>query len=972
MSNRLLDLEASVARAQKQQKPHPHSTRPGSGAPEQAPSRGPAVTSRGPSVVSHASAAIDYRIPGVVPSLRQPSPNTCWATVSAMMVMWRDRMTLPITTVLDRIGPAWRTMFNADQGLLGSQKVPFLAAAGLMQESPQSYTIDRWESLLRRYGPLWVTTDEDPSAAFAIHARIITGIHGDGTRAATTLDIVDPGTGSAYSEPFSTFVDKYESEAKTPLTPLRIQVVHWPHDAGFNVARSLSTQRAAYAQSLDVQVESVLDDAEFEPRYDERRGAPRTQRAPSAFTFGLGGAKKLTAADIHWAPDTTSPDYRNIGLPIDATPFVLNGSIIARLIQLNQFSLAGSESKVVFALRGCGADVSQTTFADSVSVRELEPNHIDNRCIIGVWDSVSGKITAFEASTVPNWAYMEGYRQNHGKKANMLPCGKYDMVVGTHRAYKEDASGNLIDNPGRIRGALRNDHTVVVLRSEDDLTYTVRDTWDETVANDNIHPGIVSVNAGVSTVPDFSSAGCNTIPGTSVGDTPTGDWAAFRKALGLDNAQLTKDDKRKFAYVLLTGRDARLVAAGKDSAPARRLRFGSDGADVRALQDALAKHAKRYFKLKADGGFGPGTAMAFIRYQKDRDNGAADGVVTPADAAALGFALAPSAAPARAGQLGIGDGVVDFARGIFKKFFDKLTARPDESRFVMISDTAEVMHDDTPSAAQWTRKTANFGIAAVAPASGLKDVARLDVQASKKTYHFAFTLSFEYNGYDIRNAQVQRRIQSSAGLTTQKFEVKFTAKRATGSRNEVSRIDFLVNGKWDPGLGDKFTDFAGKLYTESDGDIGFDIDKPTTVKIDFFAGGTFSDVKTEQLAAPNIIRRWKSVFFAIDKDVIADKELQLFKEWMRDLEKEKIRYQRLREGIIPINVDGYASPTGKGQHNQDLSRKRKEKVKKLLQDELGSSAKIIDSAKGEANPGEKNEQEEASQRRADVWFEVAL
>ena len=964
MSNRLLDLEASVGQARKQKKqrkPTPVTNSADAG-----------VASRAAVGVSRASAAVDYRTPGVVPSLRQPTPNACWATVTTMMVMWRDGMTLPITTVLDRIGAPWRTMFNTDQGLLSSQKAPFLAAAGLMLESPQSYTIDRWEALLRRYGPLWVTTDEDPSAAFAIHARIMTGIHGDGTRAGTTLDIVDPATGSAYSERFSTFVDKYESEAKTSAAPLRIQVVHWAHDAGYNVARALSTQRAAYAFSLDAQGDAAIDDAEFEPRYDERRAGSRATRAPSAFTFGLGSAAKLTATDIHWAAVALSPEYRNIGQPIDATPFVLNGAVIARLIQLNQFSRAGMESRVVFGLRGCGLDASQTTFVDSVSVRELEPNHIDNRCVIGVWDSTTGKLAAFEASTVPNWKYMEAYRQDHGKKANMLPCGKYDMVVGTHRPYKEDANGTLIDNPGRIRGALRNDSTVVVLRSEDDLTFTVKDTWDKTVANDNIHPGIVAVNAGVSTVPDFSSAGCNTIPGTSIADTPDGDWAAFRTALGLDNAQLTKDDGRKFPYVLLTGRDARLVAAGKDTAAAQRLRFGSDGADVRALQDALAKNAKKYYQHKADGGFGARTAIAFIRYQKDRDGGAADGVVTPADATALGFSLTPTAAPARAGQLGITDKIVDFGRGIFKKLFDKLTARPDESRFVVTSDIAEIMHDDTPSVALWTRKTANFGIAAVAPASGIKDVARLDVSASKKTYHFALTLSFEYNGYDIRNAQIQRRIQSSAGLTTQKFDVKFSAKRATGTRNEVSRIDFQVNGKWDPGLGDKFTDFAGKLYVESDGDISFNIDKPTTVNIAFFAGATFSDVKTEQLAAPKIFRGWKSVFFAVDKDIIIDKELQLFKEWMRDLEKDKIRYSRLREGIIPINVDGYASPTGKGQHNQDLSRKRKEKVKKLLQDELGSAAKIVDTAKGEANPGERNEQEEASQRRADVWFEVAL
>ncbi|MGH7710375.1 MAG: hypothetical protein ACREOG_03775, partial [Gemmatimonadaceae bacterium] len=60
--------------------------------------------------------------------------------------------------------------------------------------------------------------------------------------------------------------------------------------------------------------------------------------------------------------------------------------------------------------------------------------------------------------------------------------------------------------------------------------------------------------------------------------------------------------------------------------------------------------------------------------------------------------------------------------------------------------------------------------------------------------------------------------------------------------------------------------------------------------------------------------------------------------------------------------------------NQDLSRKRTDKVKKIVQDEFGSAVKIIDSARGEANPGvdKKNENEDWAQRRVDVYFKVAI
>jgi outer membrane protein OmpA-like peptidoglycan-associated protein/peptidoglycan hydrolase-like protein with peptidoglycan-binding domain len=510
----------------------------------------------------------------------------------------------------------------------------------------------------------------------------------------------------------------------------------------------------------------------------------------------------------------------------------------------------------------------------------------------------------------------------------------------------------------------------VVLRSEDDLSYTVKDTWDKTVPNDNIHASIIKTNTGTSTVPDYSSAGCSTIPGTSTSDTPAGTWADFRAALGLDNTKPTKDDGKKFAYVLLTGRDARLVASGKEQQLPTRLRYGSNGAEVRSLQEALAKHAKKYYSDKADGDFAAGTAMAVIKYQKDRDGGAADGVVTPTDASALGFALtAPPAGPV-AKQLNV---LVDFARGVFNAIYGAVTARADEGRFVFSSDIAQIMHDDTPSLLQWSKKTANFVFKAYSPPSTLKDIARLDIKTAK-VFTFAFTLSFEYNGYDIRNAQVQRRIQGSTPLTDAKLEIKFSAQRSTGARSEVSRIDFLFNGKWTPRTGDKFIDFGGKIGVESDGDISIELNQTPIAALEKSGPSHFTNVQTVKLAAPKIDKQWHAIFFAVDKDIINEQEMALFKKWIREQQANDIRWRRLRDGTIQINVDSYASATGGGQHNQDLSQKRTDKVKKMLQQELGSGAKIIFSSRGETDPSikRKDEKEDFWWRRSEVWYEVAI
>lgn len=174
---------------------------------------------------------VSYRVPGIVPPERQPTSMTCWATVTTMMVEWLENRSMSIGTAVGNVGSAWLAKFTANQGLASSEKAGFLAAAGLVAEPPMCYSIEGWLQLLRTYGPLWATTDEDPSANFAIHARIIVGIEGDGTPEGTTLRIVDPATATEYSETVTVFSQKFESEALDPKPPLRIQVVHWPANA---------------------------------------------------------------------------------------------------------------------------------------------------------------------------------------------------------------------------------------------------------------------------------------------------------------------------------------------------------------------------------------------------------------------------------------------------------------------------------------------------------------------------------------------------------------------------------------------------------------------------------------------------------------------------------------------------------------------------------------------------------------------
>ncbi|HVI43989.1 MAG TPA: glucosaminidase domain-containing protein [Chitinophaga sp.] len=183
--------------------------------------------------------AVNYAVPGIVAPLRQPSGMVCWATVTTMMVGWKNQQSSSIETVIGNIGATYLNKFRNNQGLLASEKIPFLRTAGLQFEYPQSLTIAGWEQMMRNYGPIWITTAEGSDANFGIHARIMTAIRGDGTPEGTQLTIIDPAAGNTYQERFADFLVKFEREVRVSTAwDGRIQIVHWP--TGVSVARSLS------------------------------------------------------------------------------------------------------------------------------------------------------------------------------------------------------------------------------------------------------------------------------------------------------------------------------------------------------------------------------------------------------------------------------------------------------------------------------------------------------------------------------------------------------------------------------------------------------------------------------------------------------------------------------------------------------------------------------------------------------------
>lgn len=179
---------------------------------------------------------LDYEVPGIVPVLRQPSPNTCWATAYTILRSWRDQQSHDIAAALAPVGQRWVDLFRADRVIFVPDEAEFYPSAGLIMEPLFNPTLEAWEQMLRQYGPLWVVGDVAPGSRMAIHGRVMTGIHGDGSADGTTVSIIDPARGDRRAMKFRDFLSEFEDGSARSGN--HHQIIHWPKDAKFAGAKS--------------------------------------------------------------------------------------------------------------------------------------------------------------------------------------------------------------------------------------------------------------------------------------------------------------------------------------------------------------------------------------------------------------------------------------------------------------------------------------------------------------------------------------------------------------------------------------------------------------------------------------------------------------------------------------------------------------------------------------------------------------
>lgn len=387
-------------------------------------------------------------------------------------------------------------------------------------------------------------------------------------------------------------------------------------------------------------------------------------RLPSKEEEGLERISgTLGRANVRLLSTAEDPSLRHLGVEASGAQFSFTPAHLQRLVDCNAFGPGLAEwggNLVLFALRGCRladdpdhipptndllpslglpseADRmpdklplwgSTGGFVTSATLVEDQITHVLPRCLIGVWDRAAGQFALVRGTTVPNWEYSS--LAIDARKGKPLERGDANLCLPGLYRYEVDHHKNVPD-------AFRlQDGTQGTVRpspeGKTEISYTTRDSFWWSGSQDNMHPSSAAWGSAKEYIFHYS-AGCSTIQGRFDREKQRheGAWSVYRTWAGLaahavDHTAIG----RKFSYVLLTGREARLAAGGAADQALTRVRYGSRGETVQKLQKALG--------LAESGRFDSATQRSFVTWQwkKGANPGSADGVLTHNEAGMLG------------------------------------------------------------------------------------------------------------------------------------------------------------------------------------------------------------------------------------------------------------------------------------------------------------------------------------------------
>ena len=257
------------------------------------------------------------------------------------------------------------------------------------------------------------------------------------------------------------------------------------------------------------------------------------------------------------------------------------------------------------------------------------------------------------------------------------------------------------------------------------------------------------------------------------------------------------------------------------------------------------------------------------------------------------------------------------------------------------SSTVSYVHERTPPSQTFRRCVREFSFVAFHPRPIIGHIVG--------DQNFWFRLEFDYNGNDVRNAGVRALVDRSSTLTTSSFTATFEGREYSVRTDPVAEVVFLISGQWDP-WGRGYVSFEGKLYVKADGSVRLTDFRSERNWV--WVGTRPAGCERVAPAPPPVPPRdivlpipFVVYFSPPGSDRLREGDEQRLARWILGL-APPLR-QSLEQGRSPIRVDGYASTTQPAPANRDLSRRRAERVARLLRDLLGPGARLEVRAFGE-------------------------
>jgi Papain-like cysteine protease AvrRpt2 len=287
-------------------------------------------------------------------AIPQPTPDSCWATTLAMLIGWRDRVSIAPATIANQCS---RTL---EEGLPWSERAATARTLGLHSLAPQCYAPDGFARLIENHGPLYVGKMMSGTEKSG-HAVLVVGMYSDGQN--HFIRVIDPWdravgtpgnpgahgdghqTGSAYIIGYEAFQAEYEMAASG--NPVNVQILYAGVPLGRTPNRGTAVPPAGFA--MDYAIAYNTEGTATEE--DAARTGPGTVNLappPEPVARGMDAGAVATiagvalqqvisnAGDVSWTtdqfrglkhPNDTAP--ANPGPFVDATPISLNWPVLS-------------------------------------------------------------------------------------------------------------------------------------------------------------------------------------------------------------------------------------------------------------------------------------------------------------------------------------------------------------------------------------------------------------------------------------------------------------------------------------------------------------------------------------------------------------------------------------------------------------------------------------------------------------------